>query len=103
MNTKDYLEKAKESLGITSDYALAPRLGITRSYISALQNGKQHFSDKLCYQIAEITGIHPAIILVDTYRQKSETPAQSKVWSDVMEKISVGFKVLMTRRTPRPI
>lgn len=102
MNTVDYLEKAKVSLGISSDYALAKHLGVTTSYISALKNGKQHFSEKLCYQIADIIKMHPAIVLVDTMRQKSDTPYQMKVWSDVMEKISMGFKSLITCKTPRP-
>jgi transcriptional regulator with XRE-family HTH domain len=103
MNTSDYLEKAKACLGISSDYALAQRLGVTRSHISALQCGRKHFSDDLAFQIAQITGIHAGIVLADTYRQKSTSPEHIKVWSDVLEKISTGFNALLNRRTPRLI
>lgn len=103
MNTSEYIERYKEAKGIGSDYALAEHLGVTRAYISSLKTGRNFLSEELCYRFAEALSIHPAIVLIDTLRQKSTTPKQERVWSDVLEKISVGFNSLLSRRTPRLI
>lgn len=102
MNTVEYLQQAKKALKIESDYALAKALGITRSAISAYVQGRTTMSDDTAVKVANVLGKHPAIVMIDMHREREKNPELRAVWNSVMEKFSVGFKVLMTRSTPRP-
>ncbi|MBC3930375.1 DUF3693 domain-containing protein [Undibacterium curvum] len=101
MNTVEYLNHAKEKLGITSDYALAKSLEMSRSGMSALINGKVTMSDETAMKVAEILGKHPAIVLADMHAEREKNPAIQAVWHGIMEKFSLGFDVLISCATPR--
>lgn len=95
MNTVEYLQQAKKALNIESDYALAKSLGVTRSSISGLVNGKNTMSDETAIKVASIIGKHAGIIMLDMRREREKNPEVRAVWSEVMEKISMGFKTLL--------
>lgn len=94
MNTVEYLQQAKRRLGIESDYALAKAMGITRSGMSALSNGKTTMSDETALKMAKILELHPAIVLADMHAEREKDPAIRAVWVSVMAKFSLGFDVL---------
>lgn len=85
MITVEYIAKAKESLGIKSDYALAARLGITRSYMSALSTGKQAMSNQLAREFSSITGIPAGIVVLDAEIERSKDADTRKIWMDIQE------------------
>lgn len=87
MNTIDYLKLAKAQLGITSDYALAARLGITRSTISGLSLGKGQMSDETCLKIAEILGMPGALVIAHIHaeREKNKHPEVAAAWRSMAE------------------
>lgn len=91
MNTPEYLKKFKEAKNLPSDYALAAHLGVTRSYISSLQNGRNHLSDDLCYVFADALNIHVGIILIDMHRQKAHTAREQSAWNEIAK----GFLSLL--------
>ncbi|MFZ6639223.1 helix-turn-helix domain-containing protein [Undibacterium sp. TC4M20W] len=91
MNTIEYLNLAKEKLGITSDYALAQRLGVTRSYMSKLMAGKCHLSDELAQAVAAIIGFHSGIVVLDMHRQRATSPADVNLWNEIYK----GFLTLL--------
>lgn len=91
MNTQEYLQAAKDCLGISSDYALAQRLNVTRSYMSKLQLGKSNMSDDLAQQIAAILKIHPGIVMLDMHRERAATPEQASIWNEIAK----GFLTLL--------
>ncbi len=101
MNTKQYLQAAKARLGITSDYALAARLGITRSGISQYQSGKNTMGDETALKIAEILGIDPGKVLLDMAVERSKSSEIQAVWAGLMEKFSMGFKSFISSSAPR--
>lgn len=102
MNTVEYLQQAKKALNIESDYALAKALGIARSSISGLMSGKNTMSDETACKVASIIGKHAGIIMLDMRREREKNPEVRAVWLSVMEKFSMGFKTLITCKTPRP-
>lgn len=91
MNTIEYLALAKTKLGVTSDYALAQRLDITRSYMSKLMSEKSHLSDELAQKIAPIVGVHAGIVMIDMHRQRASTPEEINVWKEIFQ----GFQALL--------
>lgn len=100
MNTIEYLQAVKSRLGITSDYALAAKLGITRSAISKLQQGGVSFSDDVALSVAEILGVHPFTVIAQANAERAKTPEQRARWSGVMEKFSVSFLNLLLGSGP---
>lgn len=102
MNTIDYLKRTKKTLGITSDYALAQRLELTRQAIGKLQKGAT-MSDETALKVAHILGIHPVIVLADAHAEREKNPEIQAVWLSVMEKFSMGFKTFIKVAHPRRI
>lgn len=100
MKTVDYLKQAKRRLGIESDYALAPHLGVTRSSMSKLANGKTTMSDETALKMAEILGIQPAIVLADMHAEREKNPELQAVWRGLVDKLALGFEVLISCATP---
>lgn len=104
MKTKDYLKQAKVKLGIESDYALAARLGITRSSISGLQNGHSFLGDETAMKIADILEVPREMVLLDiTIERSAHSPNKdvAAAWTHLMEKFSTSFKALVLHATPR--
>lgn len=103
MNTIEYLQAVKTRLEITSDYALAARLGITRSAVSKLQQGGVSFSDDVALTIAEILKLNPLVVIAAANAERAKTPEQRARWSGVMEKFSMSFNSLLSGAGPRQI
>lgn len=101
MNTIEYLQAVKTRLDITSDYALAARLGITRSAVSKLQQGGVSFSDDVALTIADILNVHPLQVIAAANAERAKTPEQRARWSGVMEKFSLSFNLLLLGASPR--
>lgn len=101
MNTIEYLQAVKTRLNITSDYALAARLGITRSAVSKLQQGGVSFSDDVALTIADILNVHPLQVIAAANAERAKTPEQRARWSGVMEKFSLSFNSLLLGASPR--
>lgn len=95
MTTLEYLDAVKKRLGISSDYALAKRLGVTRSAVSKFQNGAV-FGDDVAVTVAEILQIHPMEVISAANAERAKTPEQKARWVGLMEKFSVSFLNLLS-------
>lgn len=99
MNTQDYLNQAKIALNVPSDYALAGRLGITRSYMSKLRLGKNALSDELAVQIAQIINVPAPIVLADAHVEREPDPVIKAAYIDlaalVKKGVALGFDALV--------
>lgn len=102
MNTVDYLQACKTRLNITSDYALAARLGVTRSGISQYQSGRNQMGDETAVRVAEILGIDPAQVLLNLAMERARTPETQAVWSGLMNKLQASFESLLLPVGRRP-
>jgi transcriptional regulator with XRE-family HTH domain len=95
MNTPEYLAACKTELGIESDYALASRLGITRSAVSQLQNGKAILGDDVALSVAEILGINPFKVIADANAERAKTPEMRSRWLGLAQKLQASFESLL--------
>lgn len=91
MTSLEYLDAVKIRLGITSDYALAAALGITRSAVSKFQKGAV-FGDDVALTVAEILGIAPIVVIAAANAERAKTPEQKAKWTGLVEKFSVSFR-----------
>lgn len=96
MTSLEYLDAVKERLGIVSDYALAARLGITRSAVSKFQKGAV-FGDDVALTVAEILQLHPMEVIAAANAERAKTDEQKARWEGVMEKFSVSFRNLLSQ------
>jgi transcriptional regulator with XRE-family HTH domain len=95
MTSLEYLEAVKSRLGISSDYALAARLGITRSAVSKFQKGAV-FGDDVALSVAEILNVPPISVIAAANAERSKTPEQKARWMGLMEKFSGSFRNLLS-------
>jgi plasmid maintenance system antidote protein VapI len=96
MNTLEYLDAVKRKLGIESDYALAAKLGVTRSAVSTFMRGKGVFGDDVALTVAEILQLNPLVVIAAANAERAKTPEQKARWSDLAEKFSVSFRNLLS-------
>ncbi|NML31815.1 helix-turn-helix domain-containing protein [Paraburkholderia antibiotica] len=92
--TIEWLDAVKEALELPSDYAAASVLGVTRSAVSAYRNGKSTFDDETCIKVADILGVPRAAVLASMLAQRAKSEETRKVWIEVLEKFSKGFRKL---------
>jgi hypothetical protein len=105
MKSIEYLAAAKEKTGIHSDNAIAKRLGLTRSAIGLVSKGKSGFGNDPAILIAEILGIHPAIVIADCSAERANNEVLKSVWLDISDtfraaKRGVGLSNLHTSKSP---
>ncbi|MDD2767386.1 MAG: hypothetical protein PHT19_01550 [Methylococcus sp.] len=72
--TRDYIEAAKASLGIQSDYALAKWLGVSKATASHWKSGRSTVDDYAAVRIAAELKIDPieVIAVANLEREKDE-------------------------------
>ncbi len=93
MNTKEYLHAVKVKTGITSDYALAARLGVTRSAVSKMQQGGVSFGDDVALTIAEILEVEPLVVIAEANAERAKTPEMRARWMGLV----AGFRALLSQ------
>lgn len=88
MNTTiEFLDAVKAKHGITSDYALSPVLGITRSAISKFRNGKDFLGGETAVKVAILLDIDPGIVLAAVAAERAKTEAEKAAWKSIYEKL----------------
>ena len=99
MRTQEYLDKAKVSLGLQSDYALAKALKVTQPAISNYRAGRT-FDDDVALKVAEILKIQPLEVIAVANLERAKTEETRAMWKDLLEKISKGFDDLLSGANP---
>lgn len=85
--TNDYLNAVKAKTGAASDYALAPKLGLTKQMISRYRLKKDYLSDEYCLKVASILEIDPAIVLAAVHAERAKTAAEKTAWTAIFERL----------------
>lgn len=78
----DYVEDAKEKLGIESDAALAKYLGGSRTLISQWRNDGKIPDDYYCIRIGQILGIDPLIVISAANFQREKSTDRKEFWQN---------------------
>lgn len=85
--TRQLLEAVKRRHGITSDYALAQRLGVSRQVISAYMNKRTTLGEAMCMRIADELGVPRAAVLAAMAGERTHDEEVRKVWRDAVKKL----------------
>jgi plasmid maintenance system antidote protein VapI len=85
MRQTQYLDAAKRKLGIESDYALAPFLGVTKQAISKLRNGRAVMSNTMAAKIAEILDIDLVRVIADL---ELERGSNEELWRRIARQVA---------------
>jgi transcriptional regulator with XRE-family HTH domain len=117
MNQIELLDAAKQQQGLTSDYSLAQRLGITTARISDLRKGRKPVDEAEIFRLADMAQIDPHLAAAGVKIDREKNPAKRAYWERistqfavasaaaatvVIEKISGNFENLLSRYNPRP-
>lgn len=97
LKTTDYLKLAKIRLEITSDYALAKKLGMTQTGLSYLMNGKNIMGEETALKLAVILKRDPLELLAVANRERAKTPETAAIWGNLADRIAEGFRSLSLR------
>jgi predicted transcriptional regulator len=84
----EYFDEIKSAYNLSSDYALAPMLGLTRSAVSMGRKHNATLDDKTCHRIAELLKLDPALILAEMNYHRAKTDEARETW----ERIAATFR-----------
>src|ERR1044072_5203803 len=94
-----YLEAIKNRYELTSDYALAKKLGIAQPEANLMRRGLKVPKPELCIKIAKLLGRNPVELLL--IAQKDKAPSEAKeYWKLALTAVDV---MLHVPKSPRYI
>ncbi len=91
MNTLEYIAAVKAKRHITSDYALAKILGVSKSSVFQWNKGICGFNDETARKVAEILDMHPGLVMLDMQRQHARSEETRSAWQEIYQ----GFLKLL--------
>lgn len=91
MKTIEYLAAVKAKRGITSDYALAKELGVSKNAVRNWTSGVCGFNEETCRKVADILEMHPGFVILDMQREHAKDDQARGIW----EVIYKGFRMLL--------
>lgn len=89
--TVQYLDAVKRELGISSDYALAKHLELTKQAISQLQSGARGMSPTTAARVAVILGLDPLVVIADAELERGSDGALWKRLRDAAAAVLVAI------------
>lgn len=93
----DYLAALQKAQNISSDYALAKYLGVTRQTVSAYRCRNVAVSIDTAWKIADGLGIDPSQVMAAaelTRAERAHDPERVKVWTARLRQISAACLVV---------
>jgi transcriptional regulator with XRE-family HTH domain len=107
VKTSEYLDLAKSKAGISSDYALAVKIGATRQAVSRWRQGGN--PDPLyAAKIAELAQVEPLLVIADIEIEKANTahrPTVTAEWRSLLSRLggvaaAMALGTLLSAPTP---
>ena len=98
-----YIDQLKDRFGLTSDYALARKLGITQPEANLLRRGRKIPKPELCIKMATLLGKNPVELLLMAQKEKAP-PGAKEYWTLALTAVDVMLNVPETPRyLPRKV
>ena len=85
--TTDYLNDAKKTLGIDSDYAMAKFLNVSGATISRYMSGDRIIDDYAAAKIAGALGIDAMIVIAAANAEREKTVERKDYWRNFYERL----------------
>jgi transcriptional regulator with XRE-family HTH domain len=86
MRTKELLLECKIKLKISSDYALAKKLGIKDQRISDYMSGKRTPNAYAAVKIAECLGLDPLAVIAEFEELTAKNESEKTFWADFRQR-----------------
>ena len=103
MNTNDYLTAIRSKLGVSTDYAVAKALGVSKQAAGRWSKGLSGFDDVTAQRVAAILEMHPGLVMLDMHRERAKTPAEQSIWQDIYQGFLTLLPLAKTARGFSPI
>ena len=89
------VEKYKEIMGYSQDKQVVADLdSVTSGSLSQIKRGERHLTANQCIFLANKVGMDQKEALLNLAIEKSKTKEESKVWTDIVKKISAACVAL---------
>lgn len=79
----EFISDLKIKSGISSDYALAKLLGVTKVTISHYQNGKTLIGDATAIRVAELLDLDPAFVVACIHAERAKHEGEKRLWERI--------------------
>lgn len=90
MNTVEFLDAVKRRHGLSSDYALAKRMGWNTARVSIYRAGRRELDDEGCVQIAAELGVPPAYVMASIAAARAKSASIKKHWQEAAKLLKQG-------------
>jgi len=93
--TSKLLDDLKKKLEVSSDYALAKRLGISVQRISNYRTGRNHFDDLMAYRVAQLLDLDPAELVAQINLERAKRPEEKAAWREILKQLGDAAAVVL--------
>lgn len=90
-STRDYINEAKQELGLKSDYKMAKWLDVSTAALTRYQSGKRTIDDYAAVRIAEALKISPIEIIAAANFEREKEGKRKEFWRDLNRAAAGGF------------
>lgn len=96
MKTIDFLDAIKSRHQITSDYAVAQLLGLTRQRVSHYRNGRDSLGDETAMKVADALGIDAGYVIACAHAERAQLPELRRTWEGIADRLrAAGLAAVM--------
>ena len=86
-STTEWMDAVKQRHGLTSDYQLAQRWGVTRQLLSAYRNKREYLSEENAAKVAADLGVELAFVLACIAGERAKMPSARDAWRVLAERL----------------
>jgi transcriptional regulator with XRE-family HTH domain len=90
MNTAQLVDQARHCAGLSSDYALAKHLGISRQVVSQWRSGSKFPAPLLIFRLSELAALNPAQVIADLESDRAQRAGrvdQVEGWRSILQRL----------------
>lgn len=86
MTPTEYLDAAKEKMGVESDYEFAKRMKVPNANIAGIRNGHRAMSIDLAFKVAIAIEMDPADVIADLEAQREKNEERREFFRGFLQK-----------------
>lgn len=87
MRTLDFIDAVKRQHAISSDYACAQVLGLTRAQLSRYRNGRDYFGDETAVKVADMLKMDAGYVMACIHAERASNPDVRTRWEGVAARL----------------
>lgn len=87
MRTLDFIDAVKRHRQISSDYACAQALGLTRAQLSNYRQGKGALGDETAVKVADMLGMDAGYVMACMHAERASNPEIRVRWEGVAARL----------------